>query len=182
MEQLPVMRQAGCNFLAFGVEAGTQKVLDRLIRNKPGAGGARGPGSETAGDRQGARLLRRWLARRNRNGHPGELPLRGASGVGHVRLQSAVRLSRDAALAGVCGARIIDDVRDWHKWFKCTDIDPTTLPSAVVNGCGRKLRLLFFHRVLKRPIRTWKLLRAFGRHMKTSDLLKLLASPFRRRP
>jgi hypothetical protein len=41
--------------------------------------------------------------------------------------------------------------------------------------------LLFLHRVLKRPIQTWKLLRAFGRHMKTSDLLKLLSSPFRRR-
>jgi anaerobic magnesium-protoporphyrin IX monomethyl ester cyclase len=77
---------------------------------------------------------------------------------------------------------IIDDQRDWHKWFKCSDIDPTTVPSALVNrlrakGYGR----LFLHRIVKRPIRTLQLLRAFGRHMKTSDIIKLLASPFRRR-
>jgi anaerobic magnesium-protoporphyrin IX monomethyl ester cyclase len=41
--------------------------------------------------------------------------------------------------------------------------------------------LLFLHRILKRPFRTWKLLRAFARHMKTSDIVKLLSSPFRRR-
>jgi hypothetical protein len=77
---------------------------------------------------------------------------------------------------------IIDDERDWHKWFKCSDIDPTTVPSEVVNRLRAKgYALLFLHRILKRPIRTWKLLRAFGRHMKTSDLLKLLSSPFRRR-
>jgi hypothetical protein len=41
--------------------------------------------------------------------------------------------------------------------------------------------LLFAHRVLRRPIKTWRLLRTLGRHMKTSDILKLLSSPFRRR-
>jgi hypothetical protein len=77
---------------------------------------------------------------------------------------------------------IIDDERDWDKWFKCSDIDPTTLPSAVVNRLRAKgYGLLFLHRVFKRPLRTWKLLRAFGRHMKLSDILQLLSSPFRRR-
>ena len=35
IEQLPLMRQAGCSFLAFGVEAGTQKVWTASIRSKP---------------------------------------------------------------------------------------------------------------------------------------------------
>ena len=34
IDQLPIMRQAGCSFLAFGVEAGTQKVLDRLNKEQ----------------------------------------------------------------------------------------------------------------------------------------------------
>jgi hypothetical protein len=77
---------------------------------------------------------------------------------------------------------IIDDERDWHKWFKCSDIDPTTLPSAVVNRLRAKgYGLLFLHRILQRPIRTGKLLRAFSRHMKTSDIFRLLLSPFRKR-
>ena len=43
------------------------------------------------------------------------------------------------------------------------------------------LRPGFLHRILKRPVRTVRLLRAFARHMKTADLLRLLFSPFRRR-
>jgi len=76
----------------------------------------------------------------------------------------------------------IDDARDWHKWFKCTDIDPTALPSAVVNRLRAKgYASLFARRILRRPFRTWKLLRTFSRHMKVSDILRLLCSPFRRR-
>ena len=34
VEELPLMVKANCNFLAFSVEAGTQKVLDRLKKNQ----------------------------------------------------------------------------------------------------------------------------------------------------
>jgi len=34
IDQLPIMKEARCNFLAFGVEAGTQKVLDRLKKKQ----------------------------------------------------------------------------------------------------------------------------------------------------
>jgi hypothetical protein len=40
---------------------------------------------------------------------------------------------------------------------------------------------LFARRLFQRPFRTYKLLRTFSRYMKTSDILKLLYSPFRRR-
>ena len=77
---------------------------------------------------------------------------------------------------------IIEDERDWQKWFKCTDIDPTALRGPEVNRLRMKgYLLLFASRLLKRPYGTYKLLRSFGRHMKLTDILKLLASPFRRR-
>ena len=77
---------------------------------------------------------------------------------------------------------IIDDERDWYKWFKCSDIDPTALPGAEVNRLRAKgYASLFLNRFLRRPVRTWRLLRSFGRYMKTSDIIGLLASPFRRR-
>jgi hypothetical protein len=41
--------------------------------------------------------------------------------------------------------------------------------------------LLFIQRVLRRPIQTYRLLRTLGRHMKASDIFKLLSSPFRKR-
>ena len=77
---------------------------------------------------------------------------------------------------------IIDDERDWSKWFKCSDIDPTILPSEVVNRTRMKgYGLLFLRRIFLRPIQTFKLLRTFGQYMKASDIFKLIASPFRQR-
>jgi hypothetical protein len=77
---------------------------------------------------------------------------------------------------------IIDDARDWKKWFKCSDIDPTTLAGEIVNRARQKgYILLFANRIFLRPFQTIKLLRRFGRCMKKADILKLLWSPFRKR-
>ena len=77
---------------------------------------------------------------------------------------------------------IIDDERDWYKWFKCSDIDPTVLPSKVVNRARQKgYLILFVHRIILRPIQTFKLLRTFSRSMNISTIFKLLWSPFRKR-
>ena len=183
IDQLPVMRQAGCDFLAFGVEAGTQKVLNRLnkkqtpaqvehaVREAKRHGIARIHGFFVVGspDETEADILEsfRFAARLELD----------TFGFNRLCVYRGTPLWQEYVARG-----IIDDERDWHKWFKCSDIDPTTVPSEVVNRLRAKgYALLFLHRILKRPIRTWKLLRAFGRHMKTSDLLKLLSSPFRRR-
>jgi radical SAM superfamily enzyme YgiQ (UPF0313 family) len=183
IEQLPILRQAGCDFLAFGVEAGTQKVLDRLHKKQTPAQVAH---AVREAKRQGIARVHGFFV----VGSPDETE---ADILESFRF--AARLELDTfGFNRLCAYRgtplwqeyvargIIDDARDWHKWFKCSDIDPTTLPSAVVNRLRAKgYGLLFLHRMLKRPIQTWKLLRAFGRHMKTSDILKLLSSPFRQR-
>ncbi|NQU12289.1 B12-binding domain-containing radical SAM protein [bacterium] len=183
IEQLPLLREARCNFLAFGVEAGTSKVLDRL--NK----------------KQTLRQVEHAVREAKRQGIErvhGFFVVGSPDETGEDILDSfrfAARLELDTfCFNRLCAYRgtplwqeyvargIIDDERDWHKWFKCSDIDPTALPSAAVNRLRAKgYGLLFRHRLGKRPIRTWKLLRTFSRHMKTSDILKLLGSPFRRR-
>jgi len=182
-DQFDVMSKANCNFLAFGVEAGTQKILDRLDKRQTleqiehAVSEAKRHGIERA---HGFFLV----------GSPGETE--------EDILESfrfAARLKLDTfGFNRLCVYRgtplwqeyidrgILDDARDWDKWFKCSDIDPSILPSETVNRARQKgYALLFAHRVLRRPIRTWRLLRTLGRHMKTSDLLKLLASPFRKR-
>jgi radical SAM superfamily enzyme YgiQ (UPF0313 family) len=183
IEQLPLMRQAGCDFLAFGVEAGTQKVLDRLHKKQTPAQVDR---AVSAAKRHGIARVHGFFV----VGSPDETE---ADITESFRL--AARLELDTfGFNRLCVYRgtplwheyvtrgIIDDERDWHKWFKCTDIDPTTAPSAVVNRLrARGYALLFLHRILKRPLRTWRLLRALSRYMKSSDIFKLLSSPFRRR-
>jgi len=182
IEQLPLLRQAGCKWLGFGVEAGTQKVLDRLNKKQTLVQVER---AVREAKRQGiARVHGFFLV-----GSPDETEadiLESFRFAARLELDT-VNFNRLCAYRGTplwqeyVARGIIDDERDWDKWFKCSDIDPTTLPSAVVNRLRAKgYGLLFRHRILKRPIRTWKLLRAFGRHMKSSDILKLLCSPFRR--
>ena len=183
IDQLPVMRQAGCNHLAFGVEAGTQKVLNRLNKKQTPA---QVEHAVREAKRHGITRIHGFFV----VGSPDEAETDILES-----FRFAARLELDTfCFNRLCAYRgtplwqeyvargIIDDDRDWHKWFKCSDIDPTTLPSAVVNRMRAKgYGLLFLDRILKRPIHTWKLLRTFGRHMKTSDIVALLCSPFRRR-
>jgi radical SAM superfamily enzyme YgiQ (UPF0313 family) len=183
IEQLPIMREAGCDFLAFGVETGSQKILDRLKKKQTLA---QVEDAVREAKKQGIARIHGFFV----VGSPDE---NEQDILSSFRL--AARLELDTfGFNRLCVYRgtplwheyvdrgIIDDVRDWHKWFKCTDIDPTTLPSAQVNKLRAKgYGLLFMNRIFKRPIRTWRLLRSFGRHMKTSDMFKLLSSPFRRR-
>ncbi|MFH1024273.1 MAG: radical SAM protein [Planctomycetota bacterium] len=183
IDQLPIMVKANCGFLAFGVEAGTQKVLDQLRK------------------RQTLAQIEHAISEAKRNGIA---TTHGFFLVGSRHeteadiLQSfrfAARLKLDTfGFNRLCVYRgtplwkeyvergIIDDERDWYKWFKCSDIDPTILPSRVVNRARQKgYLLLFAHRIFLRPFQTLALLRRFGRHMKRTDILKLLVSPFRRR-
>ena len=183
IDQFPLMAEANCSFLAFGVEAGTQKVLDRLKKMQNleqierGISEAKRHGIDTA---HGFFLV----------GSPDETE---ADILESFRFAARLKLdtfgfNRLCAYRGTplwqeyIGRGIIDDERDWFKWFKCSDIDPTVLPSEVVNRARQKgYMLLFAHRIFLRPIQTFKLLRTFGRHMKKADILKLLWSPFRKR-
>lgn len=183
VDQLGLMRQANCHALAFGVEAGTQKILTRLNKRQTLAQIER---AVTQAKRQGIARVHGFFV----VGSPDET---AADILESFRF--AARLQLDTfGFNRLCVYRgtplwdeyvrrgIIDDQRDWHKWFKCTDIDPTALPGAEVNRLRMKgYALLFASRLLKRPFKTLKLLRTFSRHMRTSDIFKLLASPFRRR-
>jgi radical SAM superfamily enzyme YgiQ (UPF0313 family) len=183
IEQLPVMREAGCTFLAFGVEAGTQKVLNRLNKRQTPA---QVEHAVREAKRQGIDRVHGFFV----VGSPDEAEediLESFRFASRLELDTfgfnRLCVYRGTPLWDEYVARgIIDDDLDWHKWFKCSDIDPTALPGAVVNRLRAKgYGMLFLQRILKRPIRTWKLLHAFSRHMKTSDIIKLLGSPFRRR-
>jgi radical SAM superfamily enzyme YgiQ (UPF0313 family) len=183
MDQFPIMAEANCNFLAFGVESGSQKVLDRLKKMQTleqiekAVGEAKRAGIERAHgfflvgspDETEAEILQsfRFAARLKLD----------TFGFNRLCVYRGTPLWHEYMQRG-----IIDDARDWSKWFKCSDIDPTVLPSKVVNRARQNgYLLLFAHRLFLHPIKTFKLLRTFARHMKTSDILKLLSSPFRKR-
>jgi anaerobic magnesium-protoporphyrin IX monomethyl ester cyclase len=183
VDQLALMTRANCTSLCFGVEAGTQKVLDRLRKKQTLKQVA---DAVTAAKRQGIERVHGFFV----VGSPDET----AEDI-LASFRFAARLELDTfGFNRLCVYRgtplwkeyvtrgIIDDQRDWQKWFKVTDIDPTALSGPEVNRLRMKgYALLFASRLIKRPFATYGLLRTFSRHMKWSDILKLLASPFRRR-
>jgi radical SAM superfamily enzyme YgiQ (UPF0313 family) len=182
IEEFPIMAEANCSMLAFGVEAGTQKVLNRLKKRqnldqikyaideakKHGIDVAHGFFLVGSPEETESDMLQsfRFAARLKLD----------TFGFNRLCVYRGTPLWREYVERG-----IIDDEKDWHKWFKCSDIDPTILPSEVVNRIRKKGYLhLFGYRILFRPIQTFKLIRKFSRYMKYSDILKLLWSPFRR--
>jgi radical SAM superfamily enzyme YgiQ (UPF0313 family) len=183
IDQLPIMRRANCNALSFGIEAGTQKVLDRL--NK----------------KQTKQQIEHAITEAKRHGIPrihGFFLIASPEETEQDIMESfrfAARSRLDTFnFNRLCVYRgtplwkeyvdrgIIDDERDWHKWFKCSDIDPTILPSEALNRIRMKgYALLFARRIIGRPVQTIKLIRAFSRNMEMSDIIRLVSSPFRKR-
>jgi len=183
VDQFPLMAKANCSFLAYGVEAGTQKVLDRLdkrqtlaqvesaVKKAKSCGIERvhgfflvgSPGETEADIRQSFRFAAR-------------LPL-DTFGFNRLCVYRGTPLWHEYLQRG-----IIDDQRDWDKWFKCSDIDPTILPGEIINRARMKgYAELFARRLLFRPLQTFGLLRVMSRTMTWKDILRLLTSPFRRR-
>jgi anaerobic magnesium-protoporphyrin IX monomethyl ester cyclase len=184
VDQLPLMGKARCTMLAFGVEAGTQKMLDRLgkkqtlgqvehaVTEAKRHGIARvhgffviGSPGETAAD---VRETFRFAARLDID----------TFGFNRLAVYRGTPLWREYVDRG-----IVDDDRDWDKSFKCCDIDPDTVPNDEVNRLRMKGYVaLLLRRIVRRPIQTWNLLRTFSRHMALPDLLALISGPFRRKP
>jgi radical SAM superfamily enzyme YgiQ (UPF0313 family) len=177
------MKKANCNFLAFGVEAGAQKTLDRLHKKQTLQ---QVEHAVSEAKRHGIERVHGFFV----VGSPGETKKDIMAS-----FRFAARLQLDTfGFNRLCTYRgtplwqeyidrgIIDDELDWDKWFKCSDIDPTALSGAAVNRARMHgYAGLFARRLFRRPLRTFRLLRLLGRHMKKSDIFNLLWSPFRRR-
>lgn len=183
VDQLANMSKAKCALLMYGIESGSQKTLDRLKKHQTLAQ------IENAVE----------LAKKNGIERVHGFFLIGSPDESENDIMDsfrfAARLKLDTfGFNRLCAYRgtplwteyvnrgIIDDEKDWNKWFKCSDIDPTILPSEKLNSIRMKgYGLLFFKRFFFRPILTFKLLRQFSRYMKTTDIMKLFYSPFRKR-
>ena len=74
---------------------------------------------------------------------------------------------------------LIDDTRDWFKYYKCSSIDPTVLPGEEIHRIrSEELRRLILYKFTRYPLQTLKLLRRFVRYMPLKDVAYLLFKPF----
>jgi radical SAM superfamily enzyme YgiQ (UPF0313 family) len=174
------MAKAHCRTLMFGIESGSQKVLDRLKKD------------QTLGQVQsavnnakqaGIEIVHGFFV----VGNPDET-------VEDVRatFDFAAKLRLDTfGFNRLCVYRgtplwkeyvargLVNDTADWYKYFKCSEIDPTCLSGPVINAervAG--LRRLFRYKVTHYPLQTLRLLRRFMRHMPLRDVFYLIIKPF----
>lgn len=176
----PAMAKANCRTLMYGMESGSQKVLDRLVK------GQTLEEMEIAvrnAKKSGIEIVHGFFV----VGNPGET-------VEDMRktFDFAAKLPLDTfAFNRLCVYRgtplwheyvkrgLVSDVDDWYKYFKCSAIDPTCLPGEVINAERTAgLRRLFIYKLTHYPKQAFTLLRRLFRYMPLRDIVYLIIKPF----
>jgi radical SAM superfamily enzyme YgiQ (UPF0313 family) len=176
----PAMAKAHCRTIMFGIESGSQAVLDRLNKEQTLQ---EVETAVTTAKKAGIEIVHGFFV----VGTPGET-------VEDMRstFDFAARLPLDTfAFNRLCVYRgtplwheyvkrgLVNDATDWYKYFKCSEIDPTCLPGEVINHERTEgLKRLFRYKVRHYPRQTFTLLRRFARFMKLRDIVYLIVKPF----
>src|ERR1043166_9388287 len=176
----PAMAKANCRTLMFGIECGSQKMLDRLNKEQTLAE------VETAvknAKKAGIEIVHGFFV----VGSPDEtvedmqatfdfasrLPL-DTFGFNRLCVYRGTPMWHEYVKRG-----LLNEATDWYKYFKCSAIDPTCLPGEVINDVRRAgLRRLFVYKLLHYPVQTFRLLRRFLRYMPVRDVVYLIIKPF----
>ena len=176
----PAMSKAHCRTLMFGIESGSQKILDRL---KKGQTLAQIETAVHSAKKAGIEIVHGFFV----VGSPDEtiedvkmtfdfaskLPL-DTFGFNRLCVYRGTPLWHEYVKRG-----LVDDIKDWYKYFKCSAIDPTCLTGEVIHEQRNAgLRRLFMYKLRHYPRQAFTLLRRFTRFMPLRDILHLLFKPF----
>ena len=176
----PAMAEAHCRTVMFGIESGSQKILDRLkkeqtleevttaVRNAKKSGieivhgfFTVGNPDETVEDMQATFAF------------ASKLPL-DTFGFNRLCVYRGTPLWQEYVKRG-----LVSEAADWYKYFKCSEIDPTCLPGETINRVRQQgLKKLFVYKLIRYPVQTFRLLRRFLRFMPVRDVVYLIMKPF----
>src|SRR6266478_1911052 len=176
----PAMAKAHCRTLMFGIESGSQKMLDRLRKEQTLEEVEK---AVTNAKQAGIEIVHGFFV----VGIPDETAEQM-----RATFDFAARLALDTfGFNRLCVYRgtplwqeylkrgLINDAEDWYKYFKCSSIDPTCLDGELINDVRRAgLRRLFIYKLLHYPVQTFRLLRRFTRFMPLRDVVYLIIKPF----
>jgi len=180
MELFPAMAKDHCRTLMFGIESGSQKILDRLKKeqtleeietavNKAKDAGIEivhgffvvGSPDETEEDmRQSFKFASKLRI--------------DTFGFNRLCVYRGTPLWQEYVRRG-----LVNDATDWYKYFKCSSIDPTVLPGEEIHRIrSEEMRKLIIYKLTRHTRQALKLLYRFFRHMPVRDVLYLLFKPF----
>jgi len=176
----PAMAKAHCRTLMFGIEAGTQKILDRLKKDQTLEDTV---AAVKHAKRSGIEIVHGFFI----VGSPDETvediaeTFRFASrlpvdtfGFNRLCVYRGTPLWHEYVARG-----LVNDAEDWYKYFKCSSIDPTCLSGEEIHKARSKgLRRLMLYKIFRYPRQTFRLLRRFFRFMPARDIVYVLFKPF----
>ena len=176
----PAMAKAHCRTVMFGIESGSQKILDRLkkeqtlqevttaVKNAKKAGIEIVHGFFTVGNPD--ETVEDMNATFD---FASKLPL-DTFGFNRLCVYRGTPLWQEYVKRG-----LVSEASDWYKYFKCSEIDPTCLPGEMINRVRQEgLKRLFLYKLSHYPVQTFRLLRRFLRFMPVRDVAYLIAKPF----
>jgi radical SAM superfamily enzyme YgiQ (UPF0313 family) len=180
MEMFPAMAKAHCRTLMFGIESGSQKMLDRLKKEQT-LDEVRTAVSNAK--RSGIEIVHGFFVvglpdeteedLRQTFEFASELPL-DTFAFNRLCVYRGTPLWHEYVQRG-----LVDDARDWFKYFKCSEIDPTILPGETIHRIRSEgMRKLLAYKLFWYPRQTLTLVRRFLRYMPLSDVVYLIVKPF----
>ncbi len=176
----PAMAKAHCRTVMFGIESGSQKILDRLKKEQTLEEVTQ---AVTNAKKAGIEIVHGFFT----VGNPDEtvqdmeatfnfaakLPI-DTFGFNRLCVYRGTPLWQEYVKRG-----LVSDATDWYKYFKCSEIDPTCLPGEVINNVRQQgLKKLLLYKIFHHPLQTYRLLRRFLRFMPVRDVLYLIFKPF----
>jgi radical SAM superfamily enzyme YgiQ (UPF0313 family) len=176
----PAMAKAHCRTLMFGVESGSQKILDRL---KKGQTLAQTETAVSGAKKAGIEIVHGFFVVGNPDETEEDM---------RETFRFASRLQLDTfAFNRLCVYRgtplwqeylrrgLVHDEADWYKYFKCSSIDPTVLPGEIIHRIrSRELRRLIAYKLFRSPGQALKLLGRLVHYMPLCDIVYMLVKPF----
>jgi radical SAM superfamily enzyme YgiQ (UPF0313 family) len=180
MELFPAMAKAHCRTLMFGIESGSQKILDRLKKEQTLA---ETDDAVRAAKKAGIEIVHGFFV----VGNPDETEADMCE-----TFRFAERLPLDTfAFNRLCVYRgtplwkeyiqrgLVDDAADWYKYFKCSSIDPTVLSGEKIHEIrSRELKRLILYKFRHFPKQAFTLMWRLARNMPWRDVLIVLIKPF----
>ncbi len=180
MELFPAMAKAHCRTLMFGIESGSQKILDRLKKEQTLADVELAVNNAK---KAGIEIVHGFFVIGNPDETEADMreTFRFASklridsfGFNRLCVYRGTPLWQEYVKRG-----LVNDASDWYKYFKCSSIDPTVLSGEEIHRIRtEELRKLILYKLTKHPMQTLRLLRRFVRHMPLRDVIYLLLKPF----
>ncbi len=180
MDLFPAMAKAHCRTLMFGIESGSQKILDRLKKEQTLEQTAI---AVRAAKKAGIEIVHGFFV----VGNPDETEKDMCD-----TFRFAERLPLDTfAFNRLCVYRgtplwkeyvqrgLVSDEEDWYKYFKCSSIDPTVLPGEKIHEIrSRELKHLIIYKFLHFPMQALRLTARLVRNMSWQNVLLVFVKPF----